>query len=84
MRDVQLNYRTDMSVHISTCTSYNFNALMPVVWKCEALIKCVKLGNDVKIITGDETWCFPYDTKSKQQSLHVEITNEDNTHHILQ
>jgi hypothetical protein len=23
----------DMSVHVSTCTTYDFNALMPVVWK---------------------------------------------------
>jgi len=24
---------TDMSVHVSTCTSYNFSALTPIVWK---------------------------------------------------
>jgi hypothetical protein len=23
----------DMSMHVSTCTSYDFKALMPVVWK---------------------------------------------------
>jgi len=23
----------DMSVHVLTCTSYNFNALKPVLWK---------------------------------------------------
>jgi hypothetical protein len=23
----------DVSVHVSTCTSYDFNALTPVVWK---------------------------------------------------
>jgi len=46
-----------------------------------------------KIITGDKTWCFQYDPKSKktkfamktanilttQDSLHVKITNEDNS-----
>jgi hypothetical protein len=23
----------DMSMHVSTCTIYNFSALMPVIWK---------------------------------------------------
>jgi hypothetical protein len=28
---MQLDHSKDISVHVSTCTSYNFNALMPVV-----------------------------------------------------
>jgi hypothetical protein len=27
------DYSIDTFVHVSTCTSYNFNVLMPVVWK---------------------------------------------------
>jgi hypothetical protein len=30
---MQLDHGKVMSVHVLTCTSYNFNALMPVVWK---------------------------------------------------
>jgi hypothetical protein len=30
---MQLDHITDMSVHISTGTSYYINALMPFVWK---------------------------------------------------
>jgi len=30
---VRLNCSKDMSVHVSTFTSYDFNALTPVVWK---------------------------------------------------
>jgi len=30
---MQLDRSKDMSVHVSTCTSYDFNALTPVVWK---------------------------------------------------
>jgi len=30
---MQLYYNKDMSVHISTCISYDFNTLTPVVWK---------------------------------------------------
>jgi hypothetical protein len=57
---------------------------------------CVKLENNVKIITGDETWFFQYDPESKghtcngtadipmtQDSSHVEITKEDNSRHFL-
>jgi len=28
-----LDHSKDVSVHVSTCISYNFNALTPVVWK---------------------------------------------------
>jgi len=30
---MQLDCSKHMSVHVSTCASYNFNALPPVVWK---------------------------------------------------
>jgi len=30
---VQLDHSNDMSVNVSTCTSYDFNALTPVVLK---------------------------------------------------
>jgi hypothetical protein len=30
---MQLDCCKDMPVHVSTCTSYDFSALMPVVWK---------------------------------------------------
>jgi len=30
---MQLHRSKDMSVHVSTCISYDFNALMPVVQK---------------------------------------------------
>jgi len=30
---MQLGCSKDMSVHVSTCTCYDFNTLMPVVWK---------------------------------------------------
>jgi hypothetical protein len=30
---MQLDLNKDMSVHVSTCTSQDFNILMPVVWK---------------------------------------------------
>jgi hypothetical protein len=37
LRDLQeamrLEPSVDMSVHVSTCTNYDFNALTPVVWK---------------------------------------------------
>jgi hypothetical protein len=29
----RLDHSKDMSAHVSTCSSYDFNALMPVVWK---------------------------------------------------
>jgi hypothetical protein len=31
---MQLDHSKNMSVHVSTCTSYDFNALMPIVWNC--------------------------------------------------
>jgi hypothetical protein len=31
--DTRLDRSKDMSVHVSTCTSYDLNALAPVVWK---------------------------------------------------
>jgi len=30
---MQRDHNKDMSVHVSTCTSYNWNALMPVLWR---------------------------------------------------
>jgi hypothetical protein len=30
---MQLYRRKDVSVHVSTCTSYDFNALTPVLWE---------------------------------------------------
>jgi len=30
---MQIDRNKDMSVHVSNCTSYNFNALASVVWK---------------------------------------------------
>jgi hypothetical protein len=30
---VRLDCIKDVPVHVSTCTSYDFNALTPVVWK---------------------------------------------------
>jgi hypothetical protein len=30
---MRLDHSKDMSVHVSTCTSYDFNALTSVVWK---------------------------------------------------
>jgi hypothetical protein len=30
---MQLEHGKDMTVHVSTCTSYDCNALMPVVWQ---------------------------------------------------
>jgi hypothetical protein len=30
---MRLDRSKDMSVHVSTCTSYDFNALTSVVWK---------------------------------------------------
>jgi hypothetical protein len=30
---MRLDRSKDMSMHVSTCTSYDFNALTPVVWK---------------------------------------------------
>jgi hypothetical protein len=30
---MQLYHSKDMSVHVVTCTSYDFNILMPVVWE---------------------------------------------------
>jgi hypothetical protein len=30
---IQLDCSENMSVHVSTCTTYDFSALMPVVWK---------------------------------------------------
>jgi len=30
---MRLDRSKDMSLHVSTCTSYDFNALKPVVWK---------------------------------------------------
>jgi hypothetical protein len=30
---MRLDRSKDMSVHVSTCTSYDFNTLTPVVWK---------------------------------------------------
>jgi len=30
---MRLDYSKDMSVHVLTCTSYDFNALTPDVWK---------------------------------------------------
>jgi len=30
---MRLDLSEDMSVHVSTCTSYDFSALTPVVWK---------------------------------------------------
>jgi hypothetical protein len=30
---MRLDHSKNMPVHVSTCTSYNFNALTPVVWK---------------------------------------------------
>jgi len=30
---VRLDRSKDMSVHVSTCTSYDLNAFKPVVWK---------------------------------------------------
>jgi len=30
---VRLDHSNDMSVRVSTCTSYDFNALASVVWK---------------------------------------------------
>jgi len=30
---IRLDRSKDMSVHVSTCASYDFNALTPVVWK---------------------------------------------------
>jgi len=30
---MQLNLSKDASVHVSLCTSYYFNALMPAAWK---------------------------------------------------
>jgi hypothetical protein len=30
---MRLDHSKDMFVHVSTCTSYDFNALTPVVWK---------------------------------------------------
>jgi hypothetical protein len=30
---MQLDHSKDMSVHVSVCTSYDLNTLMPIVWK---------------------------------------------------
>jgi hypothetical protein len=30
---VQVDHNKDMSVHVSIHTSYNFNILMPIIWK---------------------------------------------------
>jgi hypothetical protein len=30
---MRLDRSEDMSVHVSTCTDYDLNALVPVVWK---------------------------------------------------
>jgi len=30
---MHLDYYKDMAVHVSFCTSYDFNALKPVMWK---------------------------------------------------
>jgi hypothetical protein len=30
---MQFDHSIDMSVHVSTCVMYDFNALMPIVWK---------------------------------------------------
>jgi hypothetical protein len=30
---MRLDRNKDMSVYVSTCTRYDFNALAPVVWK---------------------------------------------------
>jgi hypothetical protein len=32
-RAIQLDRSKDMSVHVSTCTSYDFNELASVAWK---------------------------------------------------
>jgi hypothetical protein len=40
---VQLDCSKDMSVHVSSCTSYDFNTLMPVVWSCGTDKMCVFL-----------------------------------------
>jgi hypothetical protein len=32
-RAMQLDHSKDMYVHVLICTSYNFNTLMPEVWK---------------------------------------------------
>jgi len=37
LRDLQgamlLDHSKDMSMHVSTCTSYDFSTFMPAVWK---------------------------------------------------
>jgi len=30
---MQVDHSKDMTVHVSTCISYDFNTLTPVVWK---------------------------------------------------
>jgi hypothetical protein len=30
---MRLDHNKDMSVYVSTCISYDFNTLIPVVWK---------------------------------------------------
>jgi hypothetical protein len=40
---MQLDHSKNMSVHVSTCTSYNVNTLTPVVWEVVALKRCVVL-----------------------------------------
>jgi hypothetical protein len=76
----------DTSVHVSTCTNYDLNALTSVVWKlwrwedvCASASRRFGVCSDIysqitnnflsEISTGNETWCFWYDTKSKWQSL---------------
>jgi hypothetical protein len=109
----------DMSVvHVSTCTSYEFSALTPVMWKlwhwydasvflhliakmCDWFLEqqiniqfCVKLGKNASDtcamllrLMGEKLWKKSSVSelhKWFKESLHVEITSEDNAHHFLQ
>jgi len=49
---MQLDCSNDMPVHISVCTSYDLNALMPVVWKLWCLCVSVFCHRNERLVFG--------------------------------
>jgi hypothetical protein len=56
---MRLDRCKDMSMHVSTCISYDFNALTPVVWKLPANFS---LRHHVQTASGAHPASYPVGT----------------------